>query len=134
MAQPADLMVILIAPNVSEQMGGEAIKSYQIYRELAQRGSIVAIPGKGTRVAEPPLAAGHSMPLRRAAVVHQIESVLLSLLAAGYSLPEVEQAVNLALDRWRVLTQEPPPGTIGVLRFAGSHDPAAEAGHTWNSL
>lgn len=38
MAQPADLMVILIAPNVSEQMGGEAIKSYQIYRELAQRG------------------------------------------------------------------------------------------------
>lgn len=95
------------------------------YRELAQRGSIVAIPGKGTRVAEPPLAAGHSMPLRRAAIVHQIESLLLSLLSAGYSLPEVEQAVNLALDRWRVLTQEPPQGSIGVLRFAGSHDPAA---------
>ena len=97
----------------------------RVYRELARRGSVVAVPGKGTTVAEPPLAAGHSMPLRRAAIVHQVESVLLSLLAAGYSLPEVEQAVNLALDRWRVLTQEPPAGTIGVLRFAGSHDPAA---------
>jgi glycosyltransferase involved in cell wall biosynthesis len=30
--------VILIAPNVSEQMGGEAIKSLQIYLELATRG------------------------------------------------------------------------------------------------
>ena len=95
------------------------------YRELSRQGAVVAVPGKGTMVAEPPLSAGHSMPLRRAVIVHQIESVLLSLLGAGYSLPEVEQAVNLALDRWRVLTEEPPPGTIGVLRFAGSHDPAA---------
>ena len=39
------------------------------YRELARRGSVVAVPGKGTTVAEPPLAAGHSMPLRRAAIV-----------------------------------------------------------------
>jgi glycosyltransferase involved in cell wall biosynthesis len=30
--------VLLIAPNVSEQMGGEGIKAFQIYRELAHQG------------------------------------------------------------------------------------------------
>lgn len=33
-----DLDVILIAPNVSEQMGGEAIKALQIYMELERQG------------------------------------------------------------------------------------------------
>jgi glycosyltransferase involved in cell wall biosynthesis len=32
------LQVILIAPNVAERMGGEAIKALQIYEELARRG------------------------------------------------------------------------------------------------
>lgn len=94
------------------------------YRELVQRGVLAAVPGKETRVAEPLQAFGHSVPLRRAVVVHQVESVLLGLMGAGYSLPEVEQAVNLALDRWRVLSQEPVPSSAGLLRFAGSHDPA----------
>jgi alpha-maltose-1-phosphate synthase len=33
-----DLKVILVAPNVSEQMGGEAIKALQIYMELERQG------------------------------------------------------------------------------------------------
>lgn len=33
-----DLFAILVAPNVSEQMGGEAIKSLQIYLELERQG------------------------------------------------------------------------------------------------
>ena len=32
--EPPHLLVILIAPNVSEQMGGEAMKALQILREL----------------------------------------------------------------------------------------------------
>ena len=32
------LFVILVSPNVSEQMGGEAIKALQIYRELDRQG------------------------------------------------------------------------------------------------
>jgi glycosyltransferase involved in cell wall biosynthesis len=32
------LQVILVAPNVTERMGGEAIKALQIYQELARRG------------------------------------------------------------------------------------------------
>jgi glycosyltransferase involved in cell wall biosynthesis len=36
-----DLSFILVSPNVSEQMGGEAIKALQIYLELEQRGAHV---------------------------------------------------------------------------------------------
>src|SRR3954453_10637367 len=32
------LQVILVAPNLAERMGGEAIKALQIYEELARRG------------------------------------------------------------------------------------------------
>ena len=121
--QPGD--AVLSVREMAQRWNCTAGTVQRAYRELAQRNVVVAVPGKGTQVAEPPLTTSHSMPLRRAVIVHQIESLLLSLLSAGYSLPEVEQAVNLALDRWRVLTQEPPQGSIGVLRFAGSHDPAA---------
>ena len=37
-ARPETPLVILIAPNVSEQMGGESIKALQIYQSLAERG------------------------------------------------------------------------------------------------
>jgi alpha-maltose-1-phosphate synthase len=40
-AELEDLSFILVSPNVSEQMGGEAIKALQIYLELAQRGARV---------------------------------------------------------------------------------------------
>jgi glycosyltransferase involved in cell wall biosynthesis len=36
-----DLSLILVSPNVSEQMGGEAIKALQIYFELARQGAQV---------------------------------------------------------------------------------------------
>jgi glycosyltransferase involved in cell wall biosynthesis len=38
LANPDALSVILISPNVSEQMGGEAIKALQIYLELRRQG------------------------------------------------------------------------------------------------
>ncbi len=37
-ASPNDLFVILIAPNVSQQMGGEAMKALHLYEELDRRG------------------------------------------------------------------------------------------------
>jgi glycosyltransferase involved in cell wall biosynthesis len=39
--QTGDLSVILVSPNVSEQMGGEAIKALQIYLELERQGVLV---------------------------------------------------------------------------------------------
>ncbi|MGB9777264.1 MAG: substrate-binding domain-containing protein [Anaerolineae bacterium] len=89
------------------------------YQELARQGLVIARRGQGTRVAGEAPASG---PLRHAALVHQAESFLLRVISAGYEPAEVEQAVRLALDRWRALTREPPAPEAAVLRFSGSHD------------
>ncbi len=89
------------------------------YRELARQGLVVVRRGQGTRVVGELPTPG---PLRRAALVHQAEAFLLRSVAEGYELAEVEQAVRLALDRWRALAQEPLAPEVGVLRFSGSHD------------
>lgn len=106
------------------------------YRELARQGLVVGRPGQGTRV------AGETTPpasLRRVALVHQAEAFLLRAAAEGYDLAEVEQALQLALDRWRALAREMPAPEEQALRFAGSHDLAvariaacfAEIAPTW---
>ena len=93
------------------------------YQELARQGLVLSRTGQGTRVADAALSRP-SDPLRRATLIHQAESFLLSVLTAGYTLEEVEQALRLAMDRWRSLSTEPAHVTGPVLRFSGSHDPA----------
>jgi molybdate-binding protein/DNA-binding transcriptional regulator YhcF (GntR family) len=93
------------------------------YKELARQGLVVSRRGQGTRVVTAILAAEEA-PLRLATLVHQAETFLLEVLTAGYTPAEVEQAVRLALDRWRALAQEPQSPPEHLLRFVGSHDPA----------
>lgn len=56
--------------------------------------------------------------------MNRIEANLLSLMTAGYSPDEVEQATRIVLDRWRTMTSTPDKAPTDVLRFVGSHDPA----------
>ncbi|RME72570.1 MAG: GntR family transcriptional regulator [Chloroflexi bacterium] len=92
------------------------------YQELARQGLVTSRPGRGTHVAhEPPVA--QAAPLRRAALVHRAEAFLLEALASGHTLPEIEQAVRLAMDRWRVPPHRDTPRPEKTLAFAGSHDP-----------
>lgn len=93
------------------------------YDELGQQGLVICRPGQGTHVAAT-LPAKMDVSLRRAALVHRAEAFLLEVLTAGYSPAEAEQAVRLALDRWRALSQTPAPLSEHRLRFVGSHDPA----------
>ncbi|MFQ5407515.1 MAG: substrate-binding domain-containing protein [Anaerolineales bacterium] len=93
------------------------------YRELADQGLVSAHPGRGTHVAGG-LSLERETPARRANLVHRAEAFLLEALAGGFAPVEVEQALRLALDRWRTLMVEPVKTPAGVLRFAGSHDPA----------
>lgn len=95
------------------------------YRELAGHGLIVSRPGQGTRVV-PTLPPDQETPLRRAALVHRAESFLLEALTAGHDPAEIEQAVSLALDRWRAVERTPIPRSGKVVRFVGSHDPAMD--------
>ncbi len=92
------------------------------YRELARQGLVNSRPGRGTRVVAAD-AAEQPDPLRRASLANEAEAFLLRLLSSGYAVPEVEQAVQLALDRWRAMSHEDAPGSERTLRFVGSHDP-----------
>lgn len=89
------------------------------YQELTREGLTVGRRGQGTRVAGEAVAP---TPLRRAALIHQAEAFILRSVAEGYSPAEVEQALQLALDRWRALAQEAQPPDGRMLRFVGSHD------------
>ena len=96
------------------------------YKELSRQGLVVSRTGQGTRVVSGIALAQEKRgaPFRQAALVHQAETFLLQVLMAGHFPEDVEQAVRLALDRWRALVHEPHSPPPHVLRFAGSHDPA----------
>jgi molybdate-binding protein/DNA-binding transcriptional regulator YhcF (GntR family) len=100
------------------------------YQELARQGLVTSRAGQGTRVVES-LSARDDTPLRRAALVHRAEGFLLEVLTAGYAPADVEEAIRLALERWRQVEQGTIPAAEGELRFVGSHDPAMAwlAGH-----
>ena len=94
------------------------------YKELTQQGLVVSRPGQGTRVVTE-VRKEEEISHRRIALIHQAEAFLLEVLTAGHTPTEVEQAVRLALDRWRAtVPHEPPSPPVHRLRFVGSHDPA----------
>jgi molybdate-binding protein/DNA-binding transcriptional regulator YhcF (GntR family) len=93
------------------------------YKELARQGLVQSRPGQGTRVVGA-ISAQEKTPIRRASLVHKTEAFLLEVLTAGYAVGEVEQAIQLALDRWRALAQVPKSLPDETLHFVGSHDPA----------
>ncbi len=94
------------------------------YQELAHQGLVVSRSGKGTQVAGAiiPAQAQAQVPLRRAMLVNRTEAFLLEVLTAGHTLSEVQQALDLAMDRWRALERTPETAPAQTLRFAGSHD------------
>jgi molybdate-binding protein/DNA-binding transcriptional regulator YhcF (GntR family) len=93
------------------------------YRELARQGLVTSRPGQGTRVSAP-TTYEQPDPLRRAALANEAEVFLLRFLSSGYSVGEIEQAVQLALDRWRAISsQDREPVSEDIIRFVGSHDP-----------
>jgi molybdate-binding protein/DNA-binding transcriptional regulator YhcF (GntR family) len=100
------------------------------YADLARQGMVVSRAGQGTHVVGGP-SGGPSggarrpegAPLRKAALVQRASAFLLETLTAGYAPDEIESAVRLALDQWRVISVSPAnPAPQGVLRFAGSND------------
>lgn len=94
------------------------------YSELAREGLLISRAGRGTQVAGvvPQAKVQAQGSLRRANLVNRMEAVLLEALTIGYDLYEIQQAMDMAMDRWRSLSTDeaPPPGN--TLRFAGSHD------------
>jgi putative molybdopterin biosynthesis protein len=94
------------------------------YSELAHEGLLVSRAGRGTQVAGiiPQAQAQAQGTLRRANLVNRMESSLLEALTSGYDLAEIQQALDLAMDRWRTLNAVQEQSPAETLRFAGSHD------------
>ncbi len=99
------------------------------YNELAAQGLVASRAGQGTHVLSP--VENNPAPgreaLRQARLVHRAEAFILESLVAGQTLDEIQQAVSLAMDRWRAQRaqqDQPPPAPARVIRFAGSHDMA----------
>jgi putative molybdopterin biosynthesis protein len=91
------------------------------YQEMSHQGLITSRAGQGTRVVEKPPMLDET-PLRRANLIHRAEAFLLEVLTVGYTPVDVEEAVRLALDRWRVVEQETSAPPAQTVRFSGSHD------------
>ena len=94
------------------------------YQELVQEGLLVSQAGRGTRVSSviPLVKSQVQETLRRANLVNRSESFLLEAITAGYSVEDIQQAMDIAMDRWRTggsTVVLPPENT---LRFSGSHD------------
>ena len=121
--QPGDRLPSL--RNLKERWRCTTGTVQRAYQELARQGLVISQAGLGTRVsgkanpAEPDLQT----PLRRAGLVHRAESFLLEAFNAGYAWDEIEQALEVAKDRWRAVEQfQPGQPPQQILRFAGSHD------------
>ena len=96
---------------------------FRAYQELARQNLIISQVGRGTRVVEK-LPAMEETHLRRALLFNQAEAFLLEVMSIGYSTEEVENALHVALDRWRIFSQKPDDTKPDILRFVGSHDPS----------
>jgi len=95
------------------------------YQELAHQGLVISQAGKGTHVTGQvqPQQIQTQLSLRSAKMVHQAEAFLLESLSAGYNLDEIQQAIDMAKDRWRSIQQtSTAPININEIRFSGSHD------------
>jgi putative molybdopterin biosynthesis protein len=99
------------------------------YQELSREGLLISQAGRGTQVAGViPLAKAQAQgTLRRANLVNRSEAFLLEALTVGYDLSEIQQAIDIAMDRWRSLSAVEESQPAHVLRFSGSHDMVVNA-------
>jgi len=106
---------------MTETWGCTAGTVQRAYHELSAQGLVVSRPGQGTHVVKR-LPQLDDTPLRRASLVNRAQAFLLEVLTAGYTPAEVEIALQLALDQWRIISHETRAPAKGILRFSGSHD------------
>lgn len=99
---------------------GTVQRAYQL---LVQQGLITSHAGQGTKVVDDiEHAIYQDVPLRRVALVHRAEAYFLEMLTSGYTIPEIEDAMRQAMDRWRVVRQRPAHRDEHIVSFSGSHD------------
>ena len=95
------------------------------YHELSSQGLLNSRAGQGTRVSgiPSPIQRKKDVVIRRANLVNRSEEFLLEVLTKGYNLEEIQNAMSLAMDRWKLLENQEQNPLKKTLKFVGSHDP-----------
>ncbi len=91
------------------------------YHHLAEQGLVNSRSGQGTHVLSN-IPNSSDFALRRANLVNRAQSFLLEYMSAGYTPEEIESAVRIALDQWRVISETRPQVEADIIRCSGSHD------------
>jgi alpha-maltose-1-phosphate synthase len=120
-----DTIIILIAPNVGEQMGGEAIKALQIFRALKEfHPDAIQITHERCRaeIADR-LRLEHVYFVKDTAIslVLWRTVVLRNLLDYWFSRKAVELAESLAGDRKAIIHQTEPNSPVSLRAFSKRH-------------
>ena len=97
---------------------GTVQRAFQL---LVAQGIVSTHIGKGTVVINN-LSSEPENSLRNANLIHRAETLFLDLITSGYTPVEIENAFNIALARWRFVSQSSEYTDQKILRFAGSHD------------
>lgn len=90
-------------------------------RELQSAGLVTTHAGRRTIVTSAATLAP-AASLQQANLIHHAETFLLESMTAGYTPLQVEDAMRVALNRWRAVAQAPTGISASTLRFSGSHD------------
>ena len=110
---------------LSRQWGCTQGTVQRAYHELSQLGILDSRAGKGTIVRGnlTPEQRNQDTVIRRATLVNRSEEFLLEALSMGYNLDEIQNSINLAMDRWKLMDNQDQNNIKKTIKFIGSHDP-----------
>jgi molybdate-binding protein/DNA-binding transcriptional regulator YhcF (GntR family) len=110
---------------LSRQWGCTQGTVQRAYHELAQQGILDSRAGKGTIVSGnlTPAQRNKDTVIRRATLVNRSEEFLLEALSMGYNLEEIQNSINIAMDRWKLMDNQDQYNIKKTIKFIGSHDP-----------
>jgi putative molybdopterin biosynthesis protein len=110
---------------LSKQWGCTQGTVQRAYHELSSLGILDSRAGKGTRVSGilTPIQRKKDAVIRKANLINRSEEFLLESLSKGFSLNEIQQSLNLAMDRWRMAETQDLNKIEKTIKYVGSHDP-----------
>ncbi|MBW6473344.1 MAG: GntR family transcriptional regulator [Anaerolineaceae bacterium] len=110
---------------LSRQWGCTQGTVQRAYHELSQQGILDSRAGKGTIVSGnlTPAQRSKDTVIRRATLVNRSEEFLLEALSMGYNLEEIQNSINIAMDRWKLMDNLDQYNIKKTIKFIGSHDP-----------
>jgi molybdate-binding protein/DNA-binding transcriptional regulator YhcF (GntR family) len=91
------------------------------YHMLSEMGLTISQSGRGTHIANSQLLE-KDLPKRRASLVRRSEDFISESMTAGYTISEIEQTLQVAIDHLRIVNQINTKQYANEIICTGSHD------------